>query len=87
MFFSIQVHRSNRAWGHNLIMRLLNEKLIYRGDWLLADYLNYEIVDDDNLDVRVRDLDEKQAQLALALSIREIRRLRGIMQKIKNLTF
>jgi hypothetical protein len=46
-----------------------------RSDWLIADFLNLEVVDDEDFDipVRVRDLSEHKAKVALGIAIKYIK--------------
>lgn len=64
------------------IKKLLKTELFDGTDWYIADWLNYEIVEDENILTTVGDLSEEHAKLALALAIKQIRYDRQIKAKM-----
>lgn len=57
-------------------------------DWLLPDFLNLDVVQDENFNksIRVNNLSEIQAKIALGIVIHHIKKQNKILKQIRNLT-
>jgi hypothetical protein len=56
-------------------------------DWLVADFLNLNVVDDKDFEIPVivKNLSERQAKVALGIAINYIKNQNKKLQKIRNL--
>lgn len=59
----------------------------YHSDWLIADFLNLNVVDDKDfsIPVTVKNLSERQAKVALGIAINHIKNQNKKLKKIRNL--